>query len=157
MKIGPLLRKLRAKECRECRKMQELRVERYQRHTLISLFLMSRVSKRLFECTVQYNVLICISCWGCRKMHLDAQTPWQNWKYKACRECRNVQDQIAYKVTQNTLVSCRDCRKASFPSNYSVYSNSKSSNYNILRIKASNYTKLRIKPSNYNHFELNYM
>ena len=38
--------------------MQELREERYQRHTLISLFLMSRVSKRLFECTVQYNVLL---------------------------------------------------------------------------------------------------
>ena len=55
------------------------------------------------------------------------------------------------------MVSCREGRKASFPSNYNVYSNSKSSNYNILRIKASNYTKLRIKPSNYNHFELNYM
>ena len=55
------------------------------------------------------------------------------------------------------MVSCREGQKASFPSNYNVYSNSKSSNYNILRIKASNYTKLRIKPSNYNHFKLNYM
>ena len=31
--------------CREYRKMQELRVERYQRHTLISLFLMSKLSE----------------------------------------------------------------------------------------------------------------
>ena len=51
----------------------------------------------------------------------------------------------------------RVSRVTIFPSIYNVYSNSKSSNYNILRIKASNYTKLRIKPSNYNHFELNYM
>ena len=51
----------------------------------------------------------------------------------------------------------RVSRVAIFTSIYNVYSNSKSSNYNILRIKASNYRKLRIKPSNYNHFELNYM
>ena len=38
-------------------------------HVYMIYTFMSRVSKRLFECTVQYNVLICISCRECRNVH----------------------------------------------------------------------------------------
>ena len=36
----------------------------------IDMHFMSRVSKRLIECTVQYSVLICISCRECRNGYL---------------------------------------------------------------------------------------
>ena len=73
-----------------------------------------------------------------------------------------AQEELRQLKTANVLletdrIGAYDTERHHFPSIYNVYSNSKSSNYNILWMKASNYTKLRIKPSKYNYFKLNYM
>ena len=97
-----------------------------------------------------------VSCHDCRKMiQINISMVQHYLNYMSWLSKRTTQNTIKYHIFHWFHVV--SVERHNFPWNYNVYSNSKSSNYNILQIEASNYTKLRIKPSNYKHFELNYM
>ena len=72
-------------QCRECRKMH---LNRYMNGTM------------LFK----------VQCHECQKMHLNRYMNGIMLFKVQCRECRNVQ----HKILHIGLVSCRECRKASF-------------------------------------------
>ena len=135
-----------------------------QKLTLESMGFMSRLS-RVFD-----NGYLSLFVWSCIKRGLKQGKmahPELKLYYKrqtvSNRDARIrfLMSWVSRVYPENNIKSIHYMlwvsRVIIFTSIYNVYSNSKSSNYSILRIKASNYTKLRIKPSNYNHFELNYM
>ena len=97
------------------------------------VFIAHVVSVERYHYYVQYSTLI--SCRECRKMHFNR---YMNGTMLFKVHVVSVKRCIFNRYMNGTMlfkVHVVSVERHHFPSIYTVYSNSKSSNYNILRIK----------------------